>query len=509
MLKQLDEFAKPVNFLHHFHCGNDVISIVASGGRVFKYFNDVKVGCYKLSTNSFQIVTQFMQLGKDLKLLESANSCFEKSGILNVTFAGKFVLGILQRTTLIFFKNDFKDLLLKGEVYYVESFIAKTFDLSSMLSESSYVVYIALLGLGDGTDIHILSNELYLALFGLEAFKFRHQVLLLFLSDGQMWYLLLKDFSIPKYLFSFNDECIKVFVDETGLNLTVLTKEQCLFKFIAKNETFQVTKSWNNVSTEFFPNICNLSTTNFHSCTPSLCVKDKSVIYITEVQYLQLNHEEQLDRLRTELITCDLEKRALLKLKQECLNTLKTFETFANFSATEAKPIEIVFTPKTLEVHWLSSTLSFRPFSVVLLSSNSSEAFFCNENHFLIPAKTALKYSNVMCLFYEKEMWFKCTYLQYNILNFVKVEHVKCRQEFKFKSKLTFNTAKVTEVMQNLLSTTNLKTEYDVEITNTLARISCTFSDSESVVFVYCNNSFILNQFCDCFTEEVKKLLTL
>jgi len=510
MFKLLDELAQPVDFVEHFHCGKDVITVVASGGRIFQYVNDIKLGWYKIPNDFIQLARNFNEIGKDLMLLENAVSNFQESGISNVVFAGKFVVGILLRNTLVFFENSFKDHLLENKLGNVQNRIAKSFNLSIMQDESSYVVHIALLSLLDGANVHLISEKLYLALFGLEALKCSYQVLVLFLNSGQMWYLFLKEWSAPKYIYSFDDECSEVFVDKADSKLTISTKTHCLYVFTPDNDTYKVTKLWNNFTTEFYPNLCSFAIKNNQVCSPSLCVKNTSVLYRKSMQCLKQNNEEQLNQLRSVLKDCELQKQALSELIQERLKALTSIQTLADFSSTESKSTNFVFTPEALEVHWLSNVLSFRPFSVILSSNSISETFYSNQNRIIIPVKTALKFNEILCLFFEKDLWFLCGCIRYNIFNFLKSDTVRLKSghHFKFQCELKYkiNAENTKHLLKTLMPDgTNVnKSEFVVEVMNTLIHTSCTLSTTESSIHVRCDNNCILHQFCDCLTEQFK-----
>ena len=513
MLQILDELSNPVDFVEHFHNDRSIITLVSSGERVFIYENETKVGWYMLPKSFLQLAGQLVQLGEDLKKLEYAMPGFELSSISNILFVGNFVVGILNRTALVFFKNDFKECLLKGCIDNIEKLISKNFNISAVINDHNCVVYILLVSLHVGPNLHTLNKDLYLALFGLEALKSGNQILMLFLSDGHIWYILLNDTFALKYLYFLDNDCAKVYCDKTGESLTVCTKGLVSYTFSAENDTFRVEKSWNysknNCSS--VTNFCNSANENHQLCSLRLSVEGK-IVFKKNVQHLELNHEEQLHRLRTSLNDLEFEKQTFTALVDERFKELQMIETVATFSSTESNSVEFLLTPDALDACWVSDTLNFRPFIVLLSTKSISEAFYSNVKRLHIPVKTVLPYNNAVSFTFIDGLWLKCGSVCFDIIDFLifKSDQAKNGYCFQYACELTLK-KRIENQKKLLLKTLKIDTDIHtndlvVQILNTLIYVCCDSESNPATIRLSCNSFSILNQFSQSLSVKLERI---
>ena len=499
MLDIIDELSDPVDLVEHIHSHQIVITIVSSGKRLHLYHDDNKIGWYKIAQSFWQLALQFIHIEKDWKFLQKVMPYFEQACISNVVFVGNFTVGLLCNSTLAFFLDDFKNRLLNNDFNEgLNILITRKIDLSLILNKQAQIVYIALISLCNGPNLFVISQDLYLSLFGLEAFKCKYQVLLLFLCNGHIWYIFLKDSAIPIFLYSIDGKCRKLFTNVLSSTLTVYTDRRRSYRFVADADTYNVTKFCDYSNQEFVENYCDHMVLPGESCQPNLHVRDKTVLYRRDLQSVELSHEECINNLRTALRDVEIDKDTYNDLVKKRFLALQNLESLAILSSSEEKLVDFKLTEGSLELHRSSTLVDHRMLCVILTSDFASTTMYCKEDLITIPVETALKYQNVLCLFYENELWVKCGFLHYDTLNFATLVKQPPKLDLSaFKIEFSFNSSVnkfLTSLLTKLFKLEEVFSDYEfcLKVVETVILFHIRSKTSLHILCAQCNSNYIL-----------------
>ena len=404
MLEILTEFSESVYYAEHIHQKNCEVTVIFCGrNRLYQYQDDFKLEFFTIERSLLQLAIQWIRLRKKLKLLEFLSSILKEVSITNLVFAGNYLIGIMNQTKLAFFSDDYKSALLNGNFdKNILSLILRTVDLSCMLKTDCFIVYIALFGLQSTQNSLTIEKDLYLAMFGLENYKRRTNILLLFLSNGHIWFLPLHDMSKPQFLYSLCDCCIKTSVNQNGDCVNVYSKNK-MVSFKSNLGLLDVKETWINSKNGKIINFC--SETCDDCCPGKLIVEEKTVMIRGGCLSNACTNEEKINILRMSLNSLCTQRDTLKELIKSRLATLKQLKPLADASAETKDFFDLTFSDKWLEVEIKADYQAFLPFCMILSAQTHSRTFYSNLNSLKIPFDTAQHFNTALCLLCQNGIW--------------------------------------------------------------------------------------------------------
>lgn len=404
MLEIVAEFSKDIYYVEHFHYENCVDTLVFSGQDGLHHFqNDCQTGFYKIKTDLLQIALQFLEMHRPLTLLEDITLGLESAAVTNLMLAGEYLIGIVNLTKLAFFNHGFKSALLQDNFSKdVLSSITKTFDLSYMLNSGHFIVRMEILGLKAAQNLIVLSKDLFLALFGLETYKRQANVLLVFLDNGHIWYLVLTDLTEPQFLYSLTDSCVKVYVNKAN-DCLILHSKNKVVSFVVNSNLLDIKEKWKENKNDYLENFCHNA--SFCDDKKKLTIEKNVVMTKKEGLSETFSCEEEINSLRKSLNQLCLQKNTLKQLINLRLATLKEVQPLANLSADTSDIFIICFSATYVEVKLKQQHESCLPFYIVFSSKNNSRTFCSDSISIKVSLDITRCFDVLFCLFYQNEIW--------------------------------------------------------------------------------------------------------
>ena len=470
----IDKFAQKITSIAHYHAddGNEdkVINYVAcENDRVYTYMNTGRNASYNFPSQFFNIAVHFLSYKKELPSLfnlEERNFAkFDKFYISKDSIC----IGQTLHSIVVFDKSFFSD-MMGDHVQNVLSYIQITLNVRSFMGDIK-LCFLSLISLHSSEKIneenndnrkhlfsllhHYIDNELYQRLFGLENMMQNNTIILLFGSNGHIWFtpLSLLD-SEPKFLYSTESRCIDVLSKKCANKKTSIleigTEGGRVFQLTAGKDSFVVDQYGVNYSNlNILINKCSACKI-LSGCPLALEARKNFLLmpkHLNDYSVQDIDLDSCIKELFIVQQKTDAQQTEMTK-HIEALHQVKLLDEDSDEHFIQCTYSEYFMKVLLLSKQQVMST----SFHAVCVGSSSKTLSFNSFSHnILILADDVLLYDKIF--FYRKFMntYIKVDEIKIDVTNFCKVDTIKiAKKEIVSTFSIMFDKQFISQIGTNL-----------------------------------------------------------
>jgi len=386
----LQEYSSNITFVSHVHVGDQVITAASSDDNYIHIFVDVSSkGCFKIPTKLFCIALLFLKNGFKYDQLMTMEKLAQNLDVLHsLFFVGGYFVGAFQKKFVLFESQLLKDIQLLFLRKEILSYAAKTTSLEGIDHKSlTLVECVSPLLTSDGIQI---DRDLFVSLFGLDAFHRKSRIILFIFDDGEIRFASLDNFLL-EFLYCVEAAIRAISYDAEKNVLKVVTAHGKIFNFSSDVDTFVVSQTGDNAN-DGVSNVCK----NKHpACSPRIRAVGNCLL-LNKFSSVNERPEKRLDGLRADIRDLQLKLSSLKGLTTQKHAAYKDSRKLTEISSKTSKWVETSYTQTHLKISLLGS-VPFDSFFAVCWGVRETRTISTRRNLLEIPVHLLLHTDQISC----------------------------------------------------------------------------------------------------------------
>nr|XP_002127406.1 uncharacterized protein LOC100177550 [Ciona intestinalis] len=401
----LSEFPEPIQYLGHYHSQDEVYTVATCGNNWIHCFKGKEKHFSVQCCSSFAplllysvIEIRKLTAEKFLGYAKNISTC----EVENMVVAKGKVFGTSENQDLVVISAKFLLELFENKVSTLNKmmdYVEQNTSLAEITQNSKIKIsFLKVVSFNEENNCLWMNKDLYVAMFGKVTEK-RLLVLLLFLENGHIWYILLESGGKPVFLYATDCCCVDAYTDKTSLK--VLSKNGKVTSIKKSNlNKFSVKEDWlhlKDTPETKCPNFCS-QRISFKNCKGGLVADGCFLLW---EKTINLQAETDFNVMLNEVEDLELRKSALTTLVEEKNVEYKRKQLLCKVSAEGSNLFHFLFCENEVEIK-LDDKVSCPQFEVVCTNEKKIKTFHSSYRVVRIPACEVVNFTHLSCLFIDK-----------------------------------------------------------------------------------------------------------